>query len=110
MKTNFISYIEKPLPVYSENWYGTFDHCPNAIIELYDDNEAIAVGYTDLDQDILNLSQSDSRIKILTEAEYIKIFLDYENKIDQDSVYFGDKLMSRWQEPIEEGNENGEQI
>jgi hypothetical protein len=96
MKTYFISYLTKPVPAYSPNWYGVFDHCPNATIELYDDNYPLALGWTDSDADIVQLAVEHDSVSILNEQQYLTKLLEYEDKYDVDGIWFGDKLLHRW--------------
>jgi hypothetical protein len=80
----FKSYYEKTLS-YSPNWYGTMDYAPPAIVLLYDDNQGYCIGYMD--------GELPAGVEAMTEIDALAEILVAQ---DIDGVYFGDKLLHRW--------------
>lgn len=82
--------------VYSENWYGTLDYAPRATVLLYNDNECFCIGYLE-DVDKYNLLLNATTVTAYSNEE--EALLDVEsNSIDIEGVYFGAKLLNRWDE------------
>lgn len=81
----FKSYYDKTI-AYSPNWYGTLDFAPPATVILYNDNEGFCIGKmeSDLPEGVLAISETEALSEVA-------------NAEDIDGVYFGDKLMHRWE-------------
>jgi hypothetical protein len=75
---------------YSPNWYGTLDYAPSATILLYNDNECYCIGYME--------SELPNEVIPLTEEEALA---EISQSQDIDGVYFGDKLLHRWDGDID---------
>ena len=84
MKYYFKSSYQPGL-VYSPGWYGTLDYAPTATILLYDDNNGFCIGYVEdeLPEGLILITESDAQIELT-------------NALDINGVYFGYKLMHRW--------------
>lgn len=70
---------------YSPGWYGTLDYAPPATILLYNDNSCVCIGYM---EDAL-----PPGVMPITEQQANEIF---SNAVDIDGVWFGEKLLHRW--------------
>lgn len=81
----FKSNYEKGL-AYSENWYGTLDYAPPATVLLYNDNDGYCIGKME--------SALPNGITAMTETEALA---EISNAVEVDGVYFGDKLLHRWE-------------
>ena len=71
---------------YSPNWYGILDYAPNAIILLYDDNQGYCIGYmeNELPLNVIPMSETEAQNEL-------------DNAQDIEGVFFGDKLLHRWE-------------
>lgn len=74
---------------YSPNWYGSMSYAPAATVLLYNDNEGYCIGYMD--------SNLPAGVTAMTEAE---AQTELNNAQDVDGVYFGDKLLHRWDSEV----------
>lgn len=85
---------------YSPNWYGTLDLAPTATVILYDDNENICIGYVE-SIEAKNILEQYATISFYeTEADMED---DYEiYSIEDEHVWFGDRLIHRW-DVVEDG-------
>jgi len=85
---------------YSPGWHGTSNHCPqNVVVDLYNDKEGYGIAHT-VDTFIPKEATAITKLandKVLADA------VTLEAVKPQDGVYFGDKLIHRWDvkpEPI----------
>ena len=78
---------------YSPGWHGTSDHCPqNVVVDLYNDKEGYGIAHT-TDSFIIKEAVA------ITKVENDKVLADAvtaEAIEPQKDVYFGDKLIHRW--------------
>lgn len=74
---------------YSPNWYGSMDYAPTATVLLYNDNEGYCVGYME--------SALPTEVTAMTEDEALG---EIAQATDVDGVYFGDKLIHRWDSEV----------
>lgn len=79
--------------VYSKGWYCTLDYAPPLEVVFYDDNEGYCIGYTESELDY-NALISNEPIFPISEMDTYMIILNSD--IDTNGVYFGDKLLHRW--------------
>ena len=79
---------------YSENWYGTLDLAPNAVIEFYDDNNNFCIGYVESTESMEILNTYESITEYLTEAEALAEISTLS--VEDDNVWFGTRLADRW--------------
>lgn len=72
---------------YSPNWYGTLSYAPSATVILYNDNECYCIGYMkdNLPNGVIPITEKEA-------LEYLN------NSEDISGVWFGDKLLHRWDE------------
>jgi len=81
---------------YSPGWHGTLVRCPSDVtVLLYNDKEGYGIAQTE-DTFV------PKEVSELKDAEAIKIVAE---SVDEDGVYFGDKLVDRWKpepDPIPE--------
>ena len=74
---------------YSPNWYATLDYAPMATVLLYDDENGFCIGH---------MEANDAAVEYITEEEAMSII----DSTDGEQVWKGDKLVHRWDIPIEE--------
>ena len=78
---------------YSPGWHGTMPKCPqNVRILLYNDKEGYGIAET-----------TDTKLpKEVTAIEDAEVFKVLKEVKDEEGVYFGDKLLHRWDAVEEE--------
>lgn len=87
---NYFKSYYTPGIAYSPNYYGTLSWAPAATVILYDDNEGYCIGYME--------SDLPPGVEAITEEE---ANIELQNAVDTDGVFFGEKLLHRWDNPPE---------
>lgn len=82
---------------YSPGWHGTMPKCPKKVtVLLYNDKEGYGIATTE-DNFI------PPEVEVLNETAAKAILKNYDE--DEEGVYFGDKLVHRWDEEVLDGRE-----
>ena len=76
---------------YSPGWHGVMPHCPkNVVVDLYNDKEGYGIAHCED-----TFTPKEITVKTKTQAQTI-----VSQSVEEDGVYFGNKLATRWKEVI----------
>ena len=93
-------YFRFSIPVgisYSPNWFGTMPKCPKGVkVLLYNDREGYGIARTED-------KFKPSEVIVTDEAEALGTLTEVALKNVKEGVYFGNKLLHRWDEEVRLG-------